>query len=72
VALAELVPKEGHDGSYHIRMEWGDAVELPAHTDGGAVERNEVSVTYLSRLHATDRPDLLGAEVALSALVRPV
>jgi 5'-nucleotidase len=72
VAVAELVPKEGHDGSFTIRMAWGDAVELPEHTDGGAVERNQVSVTYLSRLDATDRPDLLGAEEALSAVVRPV
>jgi 5'-nucleotidase len=69
VATAELEPKVGHDGAFHIRMSWGDAIELPPHTDGGAVERDLVSITYLSRLEAVDRPDLGAAEAALSRLL---
>jgi 5'-nucleotidase len=49
---ARLEAKEGHDGAYYVRMDWGDAVELPIHTDGGAVEADEVSITFLSRLSA--------------------
>lgn len=69
VAVAELEPKEGHEGAFRIRMAWGDAVELPPHTDGGAVERDEVSITYLSRLEGVARADVAGAEVALSAVL---
>ena len=43
-----------------MRMEWGDAVELPPETDGGAIERDEVTVSYLSRLVAEPRADLDG------------
>ena len=48
----------GRDGVFAVRMEWGDEVELPPETDGGAIERDEVTVTYLSRLVAEprDRP----------------
>jgi 5'-nucleotidase len=69
VATADLEPKVGHDGAFHIRMTWGDAVELAPHTDGGAVERDLVSITYLTRLEATDRPDLGAAEAALSRML---
>jgi 5'-nucleotidase len=71
VAVAELVPKEGHHDAFHVRMEWGDAVELPAHTDGGAVEADLVSITYLSRLEATTRDDLGALDGALSAVFSP-
>ena len=70
VAKAELVPIVGHDGSYRVTMEWGDPLDLPEDTDGGAVENGYVSVTYLSRLHETDRGDVADAEASLSKLVR--
>lgn len=69
VSSATLHPREGHDGTFLVKMTWGDAVELPAHTDGGMVEDGKVSVTYLSRLEATGRADLDRAESALSTLV---
>ena len=47
-----LEPKIGHPGAFHVRMDWGDAVVLPADTDGGAVERDEVALTYLTGLTA--------------------
>ena len=59
VVTANLVPKEGHADSYTIDLAYGDPVALPHHTDGGAVENGEVSVTYIGRLddvphHGTD------------------
>lgn len=69
VSSATLHAREGHDGTFLVKMTWGDAVELPAHTDGGMVEDGKVSVTYLSRLEATGRADLDRAESALSTLV---
>jgi 5'-nucleotidase len=69
VAKAELVPMVGHDGAYRVAMEWGDQLDLPPETDGGTVEDGYVSVTYLSRLHEIDRPDMDVAEKALSSLV---
>ena len=50
MAAAVLEPKEGHDGTFHVRMGWGDPVALPSETDGGAVELDEVSITFLGRL----------------------
>lgn len=74
MARVTLEPKEGHAGSYYARMSWGDALELPAHTDGGAVERGEVAITYLNRLqhdHDHDtQPVPTKAELALDALLR--
>lgn len=49
VTTANLVPKEGYDGSFTLDLSYGDPVPLPAHTDGGAVENGEVSITYLGR-----------------------
>jgi 5'-nucleotidase len=53
VAEAKLEPKLGHPGSFRVTMSWGDAVSLPDGTDGGAVERDQVSVTLLSSLSDT-------------------
>jgi 5'-nucleotidase len=69
VSSAVLEPKEGHEGSFHVRMSWGDAIELPPDTDGGLVERDIVSVTYLSRLAAEPRNDMSAGEAQLSKLV---
>lgn len=59
VVTAELEPKEGHAHSYKVKMAYGDPVPLPGHTDGGAIENGEVSITYVGRLddvahHGTD------------------
>jgi hypothetical protein len=50
-------------------MAWGDKIDLPAHTDGGAIERDLITVTYLTRMVAEHRPDLRKSEAALDALV---
>lgn len=48
---------------------YGEVVALPAQTDGGAIERGQVTVTYLSRLDAEVRDDLGTAESALEAML---
>jgi 5'-nucleotidase len=68
LAKAELVATDEAD-VYGVAMEWGDKEDLPPHTDGGAIELDLVTVTYLSRLQAVDRPDLAKPEAALDALV---
>jgi len=53
IAEASLEPKVGHPGTFRVAMKWGEAVSLPDGTDGGAVERDQVSVTLLSALSDT-------------------
>lgn len=50
ISEASLEPKQGHPGTFRVAMKWGDAVSLPEGTDGGAVERNLVSVSLLGSL----------------------
>lgn len=79
VSAAALEPKVGHPGSYRVAMKWGDAVSLPEGTDGGAVERDLVSVTMLGTLaearSARDTDAAAAAEAviaeALDALFPP-
>ncbi|MBU3689271.1 MAG: hypothetical protein B7C54_11105 [Acidimicrobiales bacterium mtb01] len=68
MSTAVLEPKEGHAGSYYVRMQWGDAVSLPADTDGGLVESDYVSVSYLSALAHEPRLDMEMAEKHLERL----
>jgi 5'-nucleotidase len=74
MSRATLVPRKLPDGTvsdetFDIEVAWGDADELPEHTDGGAVARNRVSVTYLTKLQAEHRDDLRKAESALDRLL---
>ena len=70
MAAAVLEPKEGHDGTFHVRMGWGDPVALPSETDGGAVELDEVSITFLGRLMEDESsPALPVVEAGLAALL---
>ena len=48
----ELTPVDDAPGRFDVSLKWGDKIELPANTDTGAVERDEVSVTWLSRVSA--------------------
>lgn len=68
MSTATLEPKTGHDGSYYVRMQWGDAVALPDDTDGGLVESDFVSVSYLTSIAHADRDDVGGAERGLDDL----
>jgi 5'-nucleotidase len=69
MAAATLEPVEGREGTFSVRMEWGDPVALPADTDAGMVDNDEVAVTYLSRLAAEERADLTTPETALTDLL---
>ena len=69
VSSATLEPKVGFDGTFHVHMEWGDALDLPADSDGGLVEHGYVAVTYLSRMQQDNRPDMHAGEQSLSQLV---
>ena len=55
--------------TFGVQMTWGDPIVLPPHTDGGAVERNLVAVTYLSRITAEQRRDLGKPEAGLASLL---
>ncbi len=70
VSSAEKVPVEGREGVYTVLMGWGDAQQLPSETDGGAVERGEVAITYLGPLQAEPRDDLPAIDAALDRLVK--
>jgi len=69
MAKATLEPVEGKEGSFHVAMTWGDAQDLPPDTDGGIVERGEVSITYLTRLAHEDRDDVGAAVKNLDAFL---
>lgn len=47
VGSARLRPREGYEETFTVEMDWGDPVELAPETDGGAVERGVVAVSYL-------------------------
>ncbi len=67
MSQATLVDTDDPD-RYDVAIEWGDPIPLPDHTDGGVIERDLVSVSYLSLLDHEHRPDLAGADAALDAL----
>jgi 5'-nucleotidase len=58
MAKATLKPIVGHEDAYTVEMGWGDVLELAPETDGGIIERNDVAISYLSRLQHEDRDDL--------------
>lgn len=69
VMSARLDPIQGQEGCFTIRMEMGDTVLSPEGTDSGAIERDEVTITYLSRIHPEPQPALGGVDVALNELL---
>jgi 5'-nucleotidase len=66
---ARLEPIAGHDEAYTVEMEWGDELVLAPETDTGAIERDEVSISFLSRLEHVDRPDVKRTGDALDELI---
>lgn len=54
---------------FGVDISWGDPVDLPAHTDGGAIERGYVTVSYLTRMQNEARYDVEDAESALANLL---
>ena len=69
VSDARLEPKVGHPGTFRVAMTWGDVVSLPERTDGGAIERNRISVTLLSGLSDVRAAPDWSAELAAEASI---
>jgi 5'-nucleotidase len=69
ICAARLEPVKGKEGSYSIVMEYGDPIIAPSGTDSGSIERNEVAITYLSRLQPEPRDDLADIDAALDSLL---
>ena len=69
MSQVELVQRTDAPEHYDVTVRWGEPTDLPEHTDGGAIERGLVSVSYLTRLQAEARDDLAGAEKALEHLL---
>jgi 5'-nucleotidase len=66
---ATLEPISGKEGCYAIKMAYGDPIIAPSDTDSGSIERDEVAITYLSRLHPEPRDDLSAVDEALHRLL---
>lgn len=68
MAQAELIPKTGHDGAFHVEMSWGDALDTPSSDDTGAVMDGYASITWLGALESVDPNPEVGrrAEGALA------
>jgi 5'-nucleotidase len=69
ISRGRLEPVAGQDGVFAVRMEWGDAIQLPPDTDGGAIEHDEVTISYLSRIVAEPRSDLARLDAAVDGLL---
>lgn len=68
MASATLVPREGYEETFTVEMAWGDPVELPIETDGGAVEAGEVAISYLSRIVHEGSAAVPGVDAVLDRL----
>jgi 5'-nucleotidase len=71
LADAKIEPIVGQRQAFRVHMAWGDVLELPPDTDGGAIGNDEVSLTFLSRLSETDSTAAPGVEGVLTNLLGP-
>lgn len=69
IGKATKHPIIGQEGAYSISMSWGETQELPPDTDGGAVERQQVAISYLGPLQDSARHDLDAIDQALDVLL---
>jgi 5'-nucleotidase len=69
MADANLIPIPGHEDAYTVEMAWGAPELLDPETDGGIIERGDVSITYLTRLDHEERDDLVCIPKALDELL---
>lgn len=66
LSMATLVPADGPAQIYDVKMSWGDKLQLPVATDTGAVDADEVSITWLSR---TTAEETVGSDTTTAALI---
>lgn len=69
VASAHLEAVSGTEDCFAVKMHWGEQIDAPPDTDTGAIERDEVTISYLSRLTHVPRGDLEHVDENLRALV---
>ncbi len=69
VASARLEAVSGTEDCFSVKMAWGDQIDAPPETDSGAIERDEVTISFLGRLQHEDRPELGHIDGVLDALV---
>lgn len=69
MSKAALVARPDEPDEFDVDVSWGEPIDLPDHTDGGAIERGRVAVSYLTRLEAEPRSDMSAAESALDHLI---
>ncbi|MCP3989051.1 MAG: 5'/3'-nucleotidase SurE [Actinomycetia bacterium] len=67
MAKAIMEPKLGHEGSFKVKLSWGDEQRPPAETDTGTVMDDRISVTWLSRITAL-HPETPSIDAALNEL----
>ncbi len=70
MSTAVLTPKIGHDGSFHVDMQFGEERSQTSETDVGAIMNDEVSLTWLGRLVAVDG-DTDAIDKRIDALLTP-
>ncbi|MDG1367642.1 MAG: 5'/3'-nucleotidase SurE [Acidimicrobiales bacterium] len=66
LAKASMTPKPGAADTFHVEMEWGDAIQIPETEDGGAVMAGYASITWLGRIEGMTphHPSMKSAEGA--------
>jgi len=69
MATADLEAKEGHEGAFYVRMNYGAQAQMPPETDGGAVENGEVAITYIGRFNDVPEQGSDAMDSALTDLV---
>jgi 5'-nucleotidase len=70
MSTASLIPIGDDPDRFTVDIGWGDATERPEGSDAGAIQRNMVSVSYLTRLEAESDTNVVEAEASLDRLLR--
>ncbi|MFV2038730.1 MAG: 5'/3'-nucleotidase SurE [Acidimicrobiales bacterium] len=71
MTTVDVEPKQGHEGSYYLKINWGSMQDYPPETDVGAVIEGYVATTWLSTVHATEFAGSHGAENAIARFLSP-
>lgn len=69
MTTVDVEPKQGHEGSFYLKLNWGAMQDYPPDTDVGAVSDGYVSTTWLSEVHLTDFAGSERAEKAIESFL---
>lgn len=70
MTTVDVEAKEGHDGSYYLRFNWGPRQDYPPHTDVGAVAAGYVSTTWLGEVAPVSFAGSTAVEAAIERFVQ--